>query len=336
MGEDVTMLLGTIGTGIWRSADGGDTWARPKGSRPKLPWSELQAFALAVHPKDPKVLYAGTNEGIYRSDDQGSSFQRLESAVNDYDVWSIAIDPVQPDTVFCGCRPGAVFRSRDGGQHWEKLAAEFAEECANIRIPRVLTMAVDPRDNRIVWAGAEVDGVRRSLDGGDTWTTVGAAVAPGEIGEGLNDPDIHGMVVSPGSPTMVMTSTASEVFTSTDVGESWKGVGARQNFPMRFCRGITLKADDPNVVFVGNGDGNVGVTGAVMRSQDRGESWETMPLPVEPNSPIWKFGVHQADPDLVLCFSHWGEVFHSEDAGDTWGKFSREFAEIRSIVWTPN
>ena len=63
--------------------------------------------------------------------------------------------------------------------------------------------------------------MRRSLDGGETWTTIGAAMTPGSTGRELSDPDIHGMVVSAASPTTVLTSTPGEIFASTDAGESW-------------------------------------------------------------------------------------------------------------------
>ena len=336
MRDDISVLVGTVGTGIWRSTDGGGKWTRPKGARANMPWSELVVFALTRHPKDPNVVFGGTHEGIYRSDDRGASFEKINSEMNDYDVWSVAIDPSDPDTMFAGCRPGAIFRSKDGGQKWQKMNAHFAEECANINIPRVLTMAVDPTDGRKVWAGVEVDGVRRSLDGGDTWTTIGAAETPGDTGEGMTEIDVHWMEVSPGSPSMVITSTNSDVFLSTDVGESWRTVGVKEHFPYTFCRGMAVKPDDPNVILIGNGDSNIGLTGAVMRTQDRCETWESMPLPVAPNSPIWKFAVNPADPNQVFCVSHWGEIFNSEDAGDTWGKVSREFTEIRGIVWMPN
>ncbi len=127
MRDDFTVLLGTVGASIWRSTNGGQTWGRPKGSRPRMPWSELQCFELVVHPHDPQTIFAGTNEGLYRSDDTGASFERVDAPLNDYDVWSIAIDPGAPSTMFAGCRPGAIFRSKDSGQHWERMEVEFAE-----------------------------------------------------------------------------------------------------------------------------------------------------------------------------------------------------------------
>jgi len=197
-------------------------------------------------------------------------------------------------------------------------------------------MAVDPADHQVVWAGAEVDGVRRSLDGGETWETIGAAVTPGKIGRQLNDPDIHGITVSGTSPTTVFVSTPREIFASTDAGESWQPLGVKNHFPLPYCRGIAVKADDPNVLFVANGDAAAGETGTVQRSKDRGHTWETLRLPVVPNTPMWTFAMHAADPNLVLTCSHYGQVFVSADAGDSWSKVRREFSEIRALAWVPN
>jgi len=101
-------------------------------------------------------------------------------------------------------------------------------------------------------------------------------------------------------------------------------------------KALALKADDPNVLFVATGDGALGSTGAIQRSRDGGRNWQMLPLPVEPNSPIWAFAVHRADPQRVLACSHYGEVFASNDAGDSWVKLRREFSEIRALAWTPS
>ncbi|ETX08075.1 MAG: hypothetical protein ETSY2_07580 [Candidatus Entotheonella gemina] len=298
-------------------------------------WNETQVFALTPHPHDAKVIFAGAHDGIYRSGDGGVTFDAIDSPLSGKAIWSVAVDPVHPDTIFAGTRPGAIFRSRDGGQQWEPLNAHFADACPNVRFPRVLSLVVDPSDPQKVWAGAEVDGVRRSLDGGETWETTGSAMTPGTIGQQLNNPDIHGIVVSSASPTTVLVSTPREIFASTDTGENWQPLGVQNHFPMPYCRSLALKTDDPNVLFVANGDGAAGETGTVQRSKDRGQTWETLPLPVVPNTPIWTFATHAADPDLMVTCSHYGQVLISEDAGDSWRKVKREFSEIRALAWVP-
>ena len=70
-----------------------------------------------------------------------------------------------------GTRPAGVYRSRDGGLHWEKLAVDIARECS-IGTPFVTSVIADPDDHRVVWAGVEIDGVFRSLDGGTLGRTL--------------------------------------------------------------------------------------------------------------------------------------------------------------------
>jgi photosystem II stability/assembly factor-like uncharacterized protein len=55
-----------------------------------------------------------------------------------------------------------------------------------------------------------------------------------------------------------------------------------------------------------------------------------------PNTPIWTFAMNSADPDRMLTCSHYGQVFVSDDAGDSWRKVKREFSEIRALAWVPN
>ena len=322
MAKDITILVGTIGAGLWVSPDGGGAWSRAGGI-----WGDTRIYGLTVDPTDPAVVYAGTDEGVFRSVDRGRKFEHLESPMDTRQVWNLAVDPTDPDVLFAGTSPSALFRSRDGGRQWEQLDVDMAEQCPNVRVPRVTALEVDPTDHNVVWAGVEVDGVRRSLDGGDTWS---------RINGGLTDPDIHGMVVSAGDPTTVFTSTPGEVFVSTDTGESWQGLGVSSSFSLRYCRDIMVKQDDPSTVFVAAGDSPFGVTGNIQRSTDRGQTWEMIALPMEPNTPMWAFASHPADPDLILTTSHYGQIFATADGGDWWVKLRREFTEVRGLAWTPN
>jgi photosystem II stability/assembly factor-like uncharacterized protein len=322
MATDYSICLGTAGWGVWHSPDAGKSWVRHRSPFPLN--SRIQA--LAVHPTALQTIFAAGDTGLFVSHNAGAKWERIGSQEDVPTIWSLAVDPIDPNILFAGTRPASVYRSRDGGQRWEKLAVDIAKECS-IGTPFVTSVMVDPSDHRVVWAGVEIDGVFRSQDGGDTWTHVEA---------GLYDPDIHAIAIAATTPTRVFASTARELFASDDRGENWQPLGVKTKWPLPYARGIAVKADDPAVLYAGCGETTTGEKGHVLRSADAGETWEILKLPAQPNSTIWGLATHTADPNRILAFSLFGEVYVSADAGESWGKIGREFGEIRAAAWLPN
>ena len=241
-------------------------------------------------------------------------------------IWSLAIDPVDPDILFAGTRPAGVYRSRNGGRHWEKLPVDIAPECS-IGVPFVTGLVVDPDDHRRVWAGVEIDGVFRSLDGGDSWT---------HLTTGLYDPDIHAVALAATNPKRVYASTAREVFISDNLGDTWQSLEIREKWPLPYARGLAVKADDPGVLFAGCGETTTGETGYVLRTADYGQRWEVLHLPTQPNATMWGLATHPADANRIVAFSLFGEVYVTENAGASWRKIARDFGEIRAAAWVPS
>ena len=98
--EKTTILVGTIGQGVMRSHDGGETWQRIgiyQGMH-----SDAMVRMLAHHPRRPEVVYAGTDKGLYCSDDTGASWKRMDSPLDPYAVWAITVDPLNPEILFAG------------------------------------------------------------------------------------------------------------------------------------------------------------------------------------------------------------------------------------------
>lgn len=327
MASGGTILVGTIGQGVMRSADDGATWAR--ASVRQGMHSDCIVRALRADPRRPEVVYAGTDRGLYRSDDGGMQWRFLDSPMTGSSIWSLAIDPVDPRVMYAGVgtpsTPG-IYRSTDEGKSWERRAMEIAEECPAVGIPRPTAIAIDPLDHLSVWVGWEVDGVRHSSDGGETWTKLNGQI---------KNPDVHNVLVTAGPPRTVFTLVNDDVWRSVDGGKTWEAARAREVFPWHYPRGIAARPDDPSTVFVTLGDSTPGRVGAVVRSRDAGATWEPLPLPVQPNSAVWTVSVSAAAPDTMFAASRYGYLYRSDDGGDSWRKLWREFGEVSSIALVP-
>ena len=341
MAKDYTLLIGTAGQGLNVGADGGESWT--KINQPI--WHESNVRALCVYPDNPRRVLAGADcqsvpssqVGVFRSEDGGATWENLDAPTADLEIWSVTVDPTDPDTLFVGTRPEG-FRSRDGGRTWSKLPMGVNMNCPISEPlppspPRTTCMIVDPRDNRTIWAGMEVDGVYKSLDGGDSWDHLP------DLGPDPFQGDIHSMALKTGARSAVYCTSPFGIATSLDEGESWD----YHYFPkfheadqVSYCRGMVIKADNPDVMFVGNGDVIPGVTGAVQRTQDAGKSWQPVSLPVEPNSIIYGISSHKERPNVIVAASIFGYVYLSEDGGDSWQKLQKEFGEVRSVALLPN
>lgn len=328
MPEKMTVLVGTVGQGIMRSADGGETWQRA-GINQGI-HSDALVRTLANNPRQPEILYAGTDKGLYRSEDTGQKWQLIDSPLSNYCVWNLAIDSADPRVMFAGTgtpTPATIFRSTNGGRSWEQRPVEVAEECPAVGIPRVTGIAIDPANHRNIWVGLEVDGVRRSTDGGDTWTSINGAIP---------NPDVHNVAVAGGPPKTVIVVVNNDVFTSTDDGATWRPVRVREVFPFTYPRGIMVQPDNPRVVFLTIGDTTPGRIGTVMRSKDTGKTWENLSLPIQPNTAMWVVNIQPFDPSIVFAGSRYGYLYRSDDGGDSWRKLWREFSEISSVLWIPS
>lgn len=158
------IFVGARGSGVWRTTDGGASWAPVTDALPTL-----TIAGLAVAPSQPTRVFAATNLGISRSDDGGTTWATVFTG----DLRPFAIDggamlvsPRTPDVVYLsGCRggQGGVMRSRDAGVTWTNTLNGCNSSLLMTRgAPDELVAGMGP-------SGANPGGVYTTRDGGDTW-----------------------------------------------------------------------------------------------------------------------------------------------------------------------
>lgn len=348
MGSDFTILAGSVSQGIWRSADGGQSWRNFHGK--KMPvWEpftlEAQVRGLAVDPTNPAVVYAGDELGVCKSTDRGDNWERLHGPMDGMTIWSVVVDPTNPNNVFAGSRPPALFRSKTAGKTWEKLKVELPQEC-EIGVPRVLVMRIDPLNPKNIYAAVEVAGVWRSLDGGDTWERLRGGFGQDHMHEDIHDITlVPGMRLKknngrarlePGRGETLLITMPGRMEASDDMGESFSTVIEGKDFRLHYLRAVAVRPDDPRVIYVGKSDTAIGGDGDMVRTKDGGATWEVLKLPVKPNSGVFGIAVHPSNPKRLVATTLFGQIYLSEDGGDTWVKSERETNELRAVKWVPN
>ena len=187
--------------------------------------------SLVIDPRNSSVLYiAAVTGGVWKSIDAGGSWQPLTDFMPSLAANALVIDPHRPDTLYVGTGEGGmwddsfrglgVYRSDDAGASWQSLPATIAWTYTN-------RLLVSPADRQILFATTR-GGIRRSLSGGASWSTVYPASMAWDIKVDPNDPNTLLATVfdaEPGSDGLGSNAQGPHrLLRSSDGGTHWSVV----------------------------------------------------------------------------------------------------------------
>jgi len=278
------------GGGLWVSHDSGQNWKQADG----LKGQSIRAFTQSA--SDPKLIVAGTLDGVFRSTDGGSTWTQISPAGSKeiHEVESIAIDPKDSNIIYAGtwhlpwkttdgnnwvsmkqgliddsdvfsiiidpAQPNVVYTSACSGIYKSENAGALFHKIQGIpstaRRTRVLMQ--DPVNHDVVYAGT-TEGLYKTVDAGKTFKR-------------MTGPDVivNDVFVDPKDPQHVLLATdRSGVLSSKDAGASF--VSANEGFSGRKVEALLVDAKDPAHLYAGVV--NDKTYGGVFVSEDDGAHW---------------------------------------------------------------
>jgi photosystem II stability/assembly factor-like uncharacterized protein len=305
-----------VKSGLYRLAEGEDGWELLTHGLPTAP----AIRAIAIHPQHPETVYVGTQDGPYCSTDHGDHWDKVNVPDHRLPVWSLLFHPRDASVMYAGYENCEIYRSEDGGEHWQQLPVQVRFPDITVApganpAKRVLMLAGNPADPNELYGAIEVGGIIRTLDGGEHWENL-------SHGQYLNDDtvDMHGVLVSRWRPGTVFGISRAGMFCSTDRGEHWQPIRLEALNPkgQTYCRSIREVPGDPKTLWVAAGANFQSDVGALFRSTDAGLHWQRVDMGVQPRSTMFAIAFDERQPKRVYSASNGGEVFASQDGGQTW------------------
>jgi photosystem II stability/assembly factor-like uncharacterized protein len=259
--------------------------------------------AVAVDPRHPATLYAGTsNGGLFKTTNGGRSWTSVHLGLGDFAVNALAIDPVNPKIVYAGTDAG-IFKSTNGGESWSAASSGLPQG-----LPPVAALVIDPITPSTLYAGVFLitggGGLFKSVNGGASWAAVNA---------GLTDLFVSALAVDPKTPTTLYAGTSDflfgggGVFKSTNGGASWRPINT--GLTNILLNDLAIDPGNPAIVYAAT-------DGGMFKSRNGGASWSAIGVGL-PTPAAFHVRIDPVTPTNLYASTDRG-VFRSANGGASW------------------
>ena len=353
--KGVQLLVGTR-KGLFRATSSRqrDRWAL---EGPLIAGYEI--YHAILDPRDRSRGYAAANHivwgsHVYRSGDGGASWEPAstgpafppDSGHSVQAIWHVAAGhPSEPETLYAGVEPAALFTGRDGGERWEWNASLDAHPTRSTWQPAkgglaLHSVLVDPRDAARLYVSMSAGGTYRSDDGGLSWKPANRGVRADFLPERAPEAGqcVHCVRLHPARPDRLYQQNHCGTYRSDDRGENWMEIDA--GLPSDFGYVVGIDPKDPDRAWV------IPETSSHMRSvcdarlrvygtEDAGGSWTARSTGL-PQEHAYVSILREAmdtdglDPCGVYFGTSTGHLYASRD-GREWTAIAAHLPKILSV-----
>lgn len=354
---DELLLVGTIkGAFILRSNAQRTRW---EVGGPYFHGNAIYALAYDTRAGRQRIWasaqsYWGTN--LRSSDDFGRSWTNpqespirfpLDTAVSLKNIWQITPGREdEPDTLYCGVEPAALFESRDAGETWSLNRALFDHPHRARWLPSngglaLHTIVPDPADRQRMYVAISTGGVYRTCDGGQSWTAQNRGVRVTFMPNKYPDfgQCVHKIVMHPARPERLFLQNHWGVYRSDDGAESWTDIAG--GLPSDFGFAMIVLPRKPECVCIApvesdefrcSCDGHL----RIYRTRNAGSSWEALSRGL-PQRAAYETVLRDAmttdtcDPTGIYFGTRSGQLFSSRDDGKSWERIAEGLPSILCV-----
>lgn len=276
--------------GFFKSTDGGATWKEAKELRNE------SLHAMVQSTKNPDLILVGGVNGVWKSENSGDDWQKIESSTLPINVDSIAVDPTNTNIIYAGTWWRA-FKTTDGGKSWRVIVKGMIDDSD------VFAVTIDHRNPDHLVSSA-CSGIYESYNKGETWKKI-----QGIPSDSRRTRDI---VQHPTKPGVIYAATTGGFWMSTNGGKNW-ALTTQKDLEIN---SIAVHPDDPDRVFIGTN--NYGV----MVSTDGGRNF-TQTNDSFTSRFTYTITADIEQPNRLYATTHntatgGGFVFISNDGGNNW------------------